>query len=58
MGKWTVEMSYRVGVSIENIEARTQQEAIKKAKEMVDDEPHWYMENVEFEQVNFVEEED
>lgn len=59
MKKFTVEMSYIVGVSLEDIEAETREEAIKKAKEIVKEKPHWYMDvgEAEFEQANYVQEE-
>lgn len=59
MKKWTVEMCYGVGVSIEGIEADTQEEAIEKAKALVEDDPGNYIDlaEAEFESLNYITEE-
>ncbi len=60
MKKWTVEMCYGVGVSIEGVEAETQEEAIEEAKRLMEEDPEEFvdMRELEFESLNFVCEED
>lgn len=56
MKKFTVEMCYGIGVSIEGIEAETQEEAIEKAKQLMEEDPGEYadLRELEFDSVNFV----
>lgn len=37
MNKWSVELSYRIGFTVSDVEAETQEEAIEKAKHIVED---------------------
>ena len=37
MNKWSVELSYGIGFTVSNILAETQEEAIEKAKRLVED---------------------
>ncbi len=36
MNKWSVELSYGIGFTVSNIQAETQEEAIEKAKHLVE----------------------
>ena len=60
MKKWTVEMCYAVGVSIEGVEAETQEEAIERAKEFMEEDPLEFVDvdELKFKSLNFVCEED
>lgn len=37
MSKWSVELSYGIGFTVSDIEAETREEAIEKAKHLVED---------------------
>ncbi|HLO11089.1 MAG TPA: hypothetical protein VK190_02410 [Pseudoneobacillus sp.] len=58
--KYTVEMSYGIGFTVTDIEANSQDEAIEKAKEIVEEEitvvdgRNVDSSDLEFEDVNFV----
>lgn len=56
MKKWTVEMCYAVGVTVDDIEAETQEEAVNKAKELMEECPEEFVDvdELQFESVNFV----
>lgn len=56
MRKWTVEMSYWTNVTVEGISAKTEEEAIQKAKELMDKNPYEYadVDDLQFDEVNFV----
>lgn len=36
MNKWSVELSYGIGFTVSNIQAETREEAIEKAKDLVE----------------------
>lgn len=60
--KYSVEMSYGLGVTVENIEANSREEAVEKAKKMVDEEVSIIdgmnidIGDLEFDQVTYVSE--
>lgn len=57
--KYTVEMYYGLNVSVE-VEADTQEEAISKAQDMVEEDKSDYadVQDLEFEEVTFVSDDD
>ena len=61
-GKWTVELSFGIGFTVSNVEAPTQQEAAKKAKDLVLEDtmfmtdPQVEKSDLEFEQYTYFKE--
>ena len=60
MKKWSIDMCYGLNVSVEGVEAETYEEAITKAREMVEDDKEEYadMSDLEFEAVIYIKEEE
>ena len=56
MKEYTVEMCYSVGVSIECIEANSEEEAIQKARKMMEENPgaHVNLNELSFDGLNYV----
>ncbi len=63
MNNWSVEMLYTAGITVANIQAETRDEAIEKAKKIVECEtrilsiPTVDVRNLEFDQVTYVQQE-
>ncbi len=49
MSKWTIEMCYGLNICVEGVEANSLEEAIKKAREMVEDDKGEYVDLSELE---------